>query len=171
MGQPMGVDRGHVICFLRREGELLCLNRRHPPHMGLWTGVGGKIEPGEIPLAAALRETREETGLALTEARFAGTVTWELSSGVGGMFAFVADAPRPPALDPPRRTAEGILAWQPLAWLLASSNHGVAPHVQRILPDLLRCSGADHRFSFPPGAGSTDWTAVRYVRLLPGTPG
>lgn len=30
---------------------------------GLYTGVGGKVEPGETPLASALRELEEETGI------------------------------------------------------------------------------------------------------------
>ena len=32
---------------------------------GLWEFPGGKIEPGETPEAAAVRECREETGLAI----------------------------------------------------------------------------------------------------------
>lgn len=37
--------------------------------LGIWLQPGGHIDPGEDPAAAALREAREETGLAL---RFEG---------------------------------------------------------------------------------------------------
>ena len=41
------------------------LHRRRPPNQGLWNGVGGRIEAGEPPLAACLREVQEETGYRL----------------------------------------------------------------------------------------------------------
>ena len=41
-----------------------------------WIGVGGKMEDGESPEDCALRETREETGLTLTEYRYRGIVTF-----------------------------------------------------------------------------------------------
>lgn len=34
--------------------------------LGVWLGPGGHVEPGESPDQAALREVREETGLAVT---------------------------------------------------------------------------------------------------------
>lgn len=32
---------------------------------GLWNGIGGKMEVGESPVGAAMRELREETGLVI----------------------------------------------------------------------------------------------------------
>jgi 8-oxo-dGTP pyrophosphatase MutT (NUDIX family) len=51
-----------TVCFLTRGEQVLLLHRSSPPNRGLWNGVGGHIEPGERPLASALREVREETG-------------------------------------------------------------------------------------------------------------
>ena len=41
---------------------------------GLWTAApGGKLEPGETPLQAVIREVFEETGIHLTSPEFKGT--------------------------------------------------------------------------------------------------
>ncbi len=41
-----------------------------------WIGVGGKFEEGESPEECMLRETREETGLTVTDYRYRGIVTF-----------------------------------------------------------------------------------------------
>lgn len=39
------------------------MERRRPPNQGLWSPPGGKVAPGESPLACARRELAEETAL------------------------------------------------------------------------------------------------------------
>lgn len=56
-----------VAVALVRDGALL-LGRRIGGHGdGLWQTPGGKIDPGETPVEAAVRETYEETGLAIPD--------------------------------------------------------------------------------------------------------
>lgn len=46
-----------------RHGRVLATRRTHPPEArGLWEFPGGKVEPGEHPDAAIVREVREELG-------------------------------------------------------------------------------------------------------------
>jgi ADP-ribose pyrophosphatase YjhB (NUDIX family) len=44
-------------------GRLLLIRRGHPPHEGMWSVPGGRVEAGESPEAAVAREVAEETGL------------------------------------------------------------------------------------------------------------
>ena len=58
--------RYNVVGVLSPDGEswLLCL-RAKPPYQGKYNLVGGKIEPGETPAEALVRECREELALAI----------------------------------------------------------------------------------------------------------
>jgi 8-oxo-dGTP diphosphatase len=59
-----------VVLFtvIRRSAYVLLIERGHDPFAGQWALPGGHIDPGEQPLAAALRELREETGVQLATA-------------------------------------------------------------------------------------------------------
>lgn len=58
-----------VVCL--RGDEVLLIRRGTPPRLGEWSLPGGRIEPGERAVDAALRELREETGV---EARILGLI-------------------------------------------------------------------------------------------------
>ena len=50
-----------------REGAVLLITRRDDPFQGCLALPGGYIDPGETPVAAAIREAEEETGLTLAK--------------------------------------------------------------------------------------------------------
>ncbi|GFK92605.1 CTP pyrophosphohydrolase [Fundidesulfovibrio magnetotacticus] len=62
----------HVVAgILWRDG--LCLGVRRPEgkaHAGLWEFPGGKVEAGEDPAQALVRELREELGIEAREPRY-----------------------------------------------------------------------------------------------------
>lgn len=70
-----------TLIYLENEKqEYLMLHRvkkKNDVNHDKWIGVGGKFEAGESPEDCALRETREETGLTLTEYRFRGIITFD----------------------------------------------------------------------------------------------
>jgi 8-oxo-dGTP diphosphatase len=58
------------LCFIRREGEILMIRKKRGLGAGKINGPGGRLEPGETALDAAIRETQEElcvTPLNLSE--------------------------------------------------------------------------------------------------------
>jgi ADP-ribose pyrophosphatase YjhB (NUDIX family) len=55
-----------------RDGRVLLGRRAAAPRAGLWDVIGGFLEPDEDPASGALREAREETGLALRLKRLVG---------------------------------------------------------------------------------------------------
>ncbi|MEH6943445.1 NUDIX domain-containing protein, partial [Bacillus sp. JJ722] len=71
----------YTVCFVKKENEILMLNREKAPIMGVWNGVGGKIENGETSDEGAIREVFEETSIKVKRFFSKGTVTWENSNG------------------------------------------------------------------------------------------
>jgi mutator protein MutT len=53
-------DQRTVACLLTQADEILLALKKRGFGQGYWNGSGGKIEPGETPEEAAIRETEEE---------------------------------------------------------------------------------------------------------------
>ena len=89
-----------AVALIDGEGQILLQRRRlGSEHGGLWEFPGGKVEPGETPQAAALREIEEELAVRLDPAAL-----------VPLTFASDADS-----LPPPRK-AYVILLYTCRAW-------------------------------------------------------
>lgn len=69
------VVRGAGAIVLDADGRLLVVLRRGAPAAGTWSLPGGKCEPGEDAAATAVRECREETGLAVVAVAVVGHVS------------------------------------------------------------------------------------------------
>ena len=61
-----------LLFFKNSLGQILLIQRTKPPNRGLWSPPGGKLilESGESPFECAIRETKEEIGLEVTENDF-----------------------------------------------------------------------------------------------------
>lgn len=58
-----------AVALIDRHGRILLQRRRlGGEHGGLWEFPGGKVEPGETPQSAAVREIEEELGVRLDPA-------------------------------------------------------------------------------------------------------
>lgn len=65
-----------LIYAYRPDGKItLVLKDRPASQKGKLNLVGGKIEPGEEPFFAAIREFKEETGLDIVSPQFSGMVS------------------------------------------------------------------------------------------------
>lgn len=87
----------------------MLIHRRRPPNAGLWNGIGGKLQPGEDPFAACVREVREETGFAIDAPvlRALLVVSVKSTGDLWTIFVFTATAPA----GEPVGSDEGELAW------------------------------------------------------------
>ena len=117
-----------------RRGDEFLVAHRSAESGGYWHTIAGKVEEGEEPDAAALRELREETGLAVEEleplSEFAYVrEEWESEPGLRvHVKAFLVDVERgwEPTLNEehdeyrwlPRDEAAALLYWPEPAQLL-----------------------------------------------------
>lgn len=132
----------YTVCFIKNEYKILMLNREKSPMMGVWNGVGGKIEKDESPDDGALREVFEETGITVENYFSKGTVSWETASGdLDGIYVYLYEVGRISKIETPLKTREGILDWKSIDWILDPLNLGIAEKVSQYLPILLKNEG------------------------------
>ena len=79
-----------VAAVIRRDGMLLLTQRPPGDALGLqWELPGGKIEPGERPEEALVRELREELGVRATAHEVLDRVTHDYPHGLAVEVVFV----------------------------------------------------------------------------------
>ncbi len=113
------IPRVLVFIFRGRGHEREVLLLKGAPDKKIWpnlyNGIGGHVERGESLHTAARREVAEESGLAVAELQFCGSINIDAGDErVGiGMFVFRADYTAGTPID----SDEGLLEWVALAAL------------------------------------------------------
>jgi 8-oxo-dGTP diphosphatase len=129
-----------VVCAILRDARDRILLAQRPAHKhlgGKWEFPGGKVEPGESPEAALLREIREELGCELAELRPLVRFTHDYGSVAIEMIPFLCRlAPDSPPPHPHEHTA---LAWTPLDTL---ASYDLAPADLPVIAQLTTRAGA-----------------------------
>lgn len=72
-----------VLCFIRdrKKNKVLLIHKKTGLGAGLINAPGGRIEPGETPMEAAVRETDEEVGLKVTDLQPVGNLYFQFTNG------------------------------------------------------------------------------------------
>jgi ADP-ribose pyrophosphatase YjhB (NUDIX family) len=80
-----------VITLIEQNGKFLLIQESKPAYRNKWFFPGGRVSPGESLLEAALREAREESGLAveLTGLLYADQRIGSSNAGSAGRIRFV----------------------------------------------------------------------------------
>ena len=105
------------LCFIVKDGRVLLIRKKRGLGAGKINGPGGKLDPGETPLQAALRETEEEVGVRAPTATHRGTLDFQFVDGLSmRVEVFVWDAPADAVIEPVE-TDEALPFWAPLTAL------------------------------------------------------
>ena len=100
-----------TLLFVVRDGSILLIDKKRGLGAGKVNGPGGRLEPGETPLQAAIRETREELRVTPLEVRACGELRFQFVDGLSihGFVFSAADCD-----GEPQETDEARPFWVPL---------------------------------------------------------
>ena len=82
----------HVVAAIIRQGDKIFTTQRgYGEHKDKWEFPGGKVEPGELPEAALIREIKEELDADITITEFLTTVEYDYTAFHLSMDCFLAE--------------------------------------------------------------------------------
>lgn len=100
-----------TLCFVVECTRILLMEKKRGLGAGKVNGPGGRIEPGESPMACAVRECREELGITPTGLSWAGYLKFQFTDGYG----LECTVFRASGFDgEPVETDEAVPLWTPL---------------------------------------------------------
>ena len=104
-------DFDATLLYVVRDGEILLIHKKRGIGAGKLNGAGGKVDPGESLLAAAVREFREELCARPLAPQELGEVAFDVVDGVSMLIhVFRADALE----GEPSETDEAVPVWAPV---------------------------------------------------------
>lgn len=69
-----------ILLFSKTFDKVLLVKRSKKPYQNCWNGIGGKLENGETPIDAAIRECKEETNIDLINPKLFITYQYPLDN-------------------------------------------------------------------------------------------
>jgi len=129
----------YTLVFINIASHIVMINRNKAPWMGMWNGLGGKIQEDETPKQSIQREIQEELGvhISLHDILDRGILTWNMFEADGqGIHLFYVELDQ---LDLafPIQMDEGIIDLKRIDWITHLNNKGVAPNIKYFLPQLI----------------------------------
>jgi 8-oxo-dGTP diphosphatase len=104
------VDQATLL-FVVRDGEILLIRKKRGLGAGKINGPGGRIDPGELPVAGAIREAQEEVGITPVSPTEKGQLSFQFVDGYSiHVHVFQSGA----FTGEPHETDEAIPLWFPL---------------------------------------------------------
>lgn len=100
-----------TLLFIVKEGQILLIRKKRGLGAGKINGPGGRLEPGETPREAALRETREELGIDAIDPVLRGELHFQF---VDGYSLFCSVFVAPDFRGEPIETDEAVPLWTPV---------------------------------------------------------
>lgn len=152
----------YTIGFCFSDGQVLLVQRKKKPNQGKWNGLGGKIEPSELPQLSFLRELTEEADIDVAHTsqanlHFRGLVTWDVLKEdawyYGGMYVYVVELPTKFIFSQPQITREGPLLWHPTSFITRHDNQSVVDNIPYFASELsaLNHPPTQHHFIYHQG--------------------
>ncbi|MFA5960270.1 MAG: 8-oxo-dGTP diphosphatase MutT [Tatlockia sp.] len=80
-----------AVLFNKSQQVLITKRPLHAPHGGFWEFPGGKIETGEAPAKALVREIREEVGVEVLNQTFLGEIRHQYGAKAVALFVFAVN--------------------------------------------------------------------------------
>ncbi len=100
-----------TLLFVIREGEILLIRKKRGLGAGKINGPGGRLEPGETPAQAAVRETREELCIAAAAPSLRGELHFQFVDGYSLLCSVFTSGE---FTGTPTETDEATPLWTPL---------------------------------------------------------
>jgi 8-oxo-dGTP diphosphatase len=128
-----------TLAFKRNQSEVALVRKAKGPAIlhGKWNGIGGKIEVGESPVGAAIRELCEEAGIAVEKDDMVGIEHqrfYILTPEECHVYWYAVNVPN--ETDMPEANDVGeLLKWTPTNWLShIACPIALCPNVNYLVP-------------------------------------
>ena len=124
-----------TLCFVKKDNQILLINRNKSPFMGMWNALGGHKEDNESAYECAIREIYEESNIKVNDAKLISISTWNYDDDEIYVYVSELDDSFDTSIYP-LKINEGIIDFKDIDWILNTKNYGVIEDLRVFLKDI-----------------------------------